>query len=123
MFPSVPDTLALIQAGQVRALGIMSEQRLKLLPDVPTSAELGWPKLVSSFWAGLYTTAGTPQPVLDRLNRELQRIVKSPGFAERVEPIGFEARAQSRAEFAQFNASEIKTWGQRVQNLGMKLDP
>lgn len=123
MFPSVPDTIALIQADKVRALAIMSKQRLKLLPDVPTTAELGWPGLVSSFWAGLYTTAGTPQPVLERLNRELQQIVKSPGFAARVEPLGFEPRAQSRAEFAQFNADEIRIWGQRVQSLGMKLDP
>jgi tripartite-type tricarboxylate transporter receptor subunit TctC len=66
MFPSVPDTLAFIVAGKLRALAIMSERRLQLLPDVPTTVELGWPKLVSSFWAGLYATAGTPQPVLDR---------------------------------------------------------
>ena len=78
MFPSVPDTLTLIMAGKLRALAIMSERRLQLLPNVPTTVELGWPKLISSFWAGLYTTAGTPQPVLDRLNRELVQIVKSP---------------------------------------------
>ncbi len=76
MFPSLPDTLALIMAGKLRALAIMSEGRSKLLPNVPTTKELGWPRLLSSFWAGLYTTAGTPQPVLDRLNRELVRIVR-----------------------------------------------
>jgi tripartite-type tricarboxylate transporter receptor subunit TctC len=123
MFPSVPDTLALITAGKLRALAIMSEARLKLLPNVPTTVELGWPRLLSSFWAGLYATAGTPQPVLDRLNRELVRIVKSPGFAERVEPLGFEARATTRAEFAQFNADEIDRWGRIVRGLGLKVDP
>ena len=61
MFPSVPDTLAFIVSGKLRALAIMSDRRLKLLPHVPTTVELGWPKLISSFWAGLYTTAGTPQ--------------------------------------------------------------
>ena len=64
MFPSVPDTLAFIASGKLRALAIMSDRRLKLLPQVPTTVELGWPELSSSFWAGLYTTAGTPQPIL-----------------------------------------------------------
>jgi tripartite-type tricarboxylate transporter receptor subunit TctC len=122
MFPSVPDTLALITAGKLRALAIMSERRLQLLPDVPTTVELGWSRLISSFWAGLYTTAGTPQPVLDRLNRELAQIVKSPGFAERVEPLGFEARATTLEEFAQFNVDEINRWGQIVRRLGIQVD-
>ena len=64
----------------------------------------------------------TPQPVLDRLNRELVRIVKSPGFAERVEPLGFEARATTREEFARFNADEIGRWGRIVRGLGLKVD-
>jgi tripartite-type tricarboxylate transporter receptor subunit TctC len=122
MFPSVPDTLAFIVSGKLRALAIMSDRRLKLLPHVPTTVELGWPKLISSFWAGLYTTAGTPQSVLERLNRELVQIMKSPGFAGRVEPLGFEARATTRDEFVQFNADEIKRWGQIVRGLGIQLN-
>ena len=122
MFPSVPDTLAFIVSGKLRALAIMSDRRLKLLPHVPTTVELGWPKLISSFWAGLYTTAGTPQSVLERLNRELMQIVRSPGFAGRVEPLGFEARATTRDEFVQFNADEIKRWGQIVRGLGIQLN-
>src|SRR2546423_2431457 len=121
MFPSVPDTLTFIVAGKLRALAVMSDRRLKLLPNVPTTVELGWPKLISSFWAGLYATAGTPQPVLDRLNRELVPIVKSPGFAKRVEPLGFEARATTLEEFAQFNADEISRWGQIVRRLGIQV--
>jgi tripartite-type tricarboxylate transporter receptor subunit TctC len=122
MFPSVPDVLTLIAAGKLRALAVMSDRRLKLLPGVPTTVELGWPKLISSFWAGLYATAGTPQPVLDRLNRELVQIVNSPGFAGRVEPLGFEARATTRDEFAQFNANEINRWGHIVRGLGIQLN-
>jgi tripartite-type tricarboxylate transporter receptor subunit TctC len=122
MFPSVPDTLTFITAGKLRALAIMRDRRLKLLPNVPTTVELGWPRLISSFWAGLYATAGTPQPVLDRLSRELMRIVRSPAFAGRVEPLGFEARATTRSEFAQFNADEIERWGQIVRGLGIQLN-
>jgi tripartite-type tricarboxylate transporter receptor subunit TctC len=122
MFPSVPDTLAFIVAGKLRPLAIMSDQRLKLLPDVPTTVELGWPKLISSFWAGLYARAGTPQPVLDRLNRELAQIVRSPAFTSRVEPLGFEPRATTRDEFVQFNLDEIERWGGIVNRLGIRLD-
>lgn len=123
MFPSVPDVLPLVSAGKLRALAIMSPRRLPLLPDVPTTVELGFPTLISSFWAGLYATAGTPPAVLDRLNRELVQIVKSPGFASKVEPLGFEARATTRAEFAQFNIDEVNRWGQIVRRLGLQLDP
>jgi tripartite-type tricarboxylate transporter receptor subunit TctC len=122
MFPSVPDSLAFIASGKLRALAIMSERRLKLLPQVPTTVELGWPNLLSSFWAGLYTTAGTPQPILDRLSRELVQIVQSPGFAARVEPLGFEVRATTRDEFSQFNSDEIKRWGLIVRELGIQLN-
>jgi tripartite-type tricarboxylate transporter receptor subunit TctC len=122
MFPSVPDTLTFITAGKLRALAIMRDRRLELLPNVPTTVGLGWPRLISSFWAGLYATAGTPQPVLDRLSRELMRIVRSPAFAGRVEPLGFEARATTRSEFAQFNADEIERWGQIVRGLGIQLN-
>jgi tripartite-type tricarboxylate transporter receptor subunit TctC len=52
--------------------------------------------------------AGTPQPVLDRLNRELTQIVKSPGFAGRVEPLGFEARATTRDEFSRFMSTRLE---------------
>lgn len=122
MFPSVPDTLSFIQSGKLRALAIMSARRSKVLPDVPTTAELGLPKLVSSFWAGLYATAGTPKPVLDRLNRELVQIIKSPAFSDRVEPLGFEARSTTLEEFAQFNADEIKRWGDIIRAHNIRLD-
>jgi tripartite-type tricarboxylate transporter receptor subunit TctC len=122
MFPSVPDALPFITGGKLRAVAIMSERRAKVLPDVPTTAEAGHPKLVGSFWAGLYTTAGTPRPVLERLNRELVKIIGSPAFAGRVEPLGFEARPTTLEEFAAFNATEIKRWGDIIRAHGIRVE-
>jgi tripartite-type tricarboxylate transporter receptor subunit TctC len=122
MFPSVPDVLPFIKGGKLRAVAIMSERRAKVLPDVPTTAEAGHPKLVGSFWAGLYATAGTPKPVLERLNRELTKIVASPAFADRVEPLGFEARPTTLEEFAAFNATEIKRWGDIIRAHGIRVE-
>ena len=122
MFPSIPDSLSYFKAGKLHPVAIMSETRSKLLPDVPTTAEVGHPKLLGSFWAGLYTTAGVPKPVLDRLNSELGKIIKSPAFIDRVEPLGFEARAMTREEFAKFNADEIEHWGRVVRAFGIQVD-
>jgi tripartite-type tricarboxylate transporter receptor subunit TctC len=72
MFPLVADVFAFLHDGQPKAAAVMSDQRAKLLPDVPTTTELGYPKLVlSPIWTALYTRAGTPQPIVDRLNRKL----------------------------------------------------
>jgi len=122
VFPSVPDVLSFIQAGRLRALAIMSTRRSKALPDVPTTAELGRPELISSIWAGLYTNAGTPKPVLDRLNHELVRVISAPGFRDRFEAQGFEVRPGTAGEFEAFAADETKRWGDLIRTLGIRAD-
>lgn len=122
VFPSVPDVLSFLQAGQLRAVAIMSEERSKVLPDVPTTAEVGQPRLVSSIWAGLYTNAGTPKPVIDRLNRELVKIIASPVFKDKFEAMGFQVKPTTPDEFGAFAAAETKRWGDLIRELGVKLD-
>jgi tripartite-type tricarboxylate transporter receptor subunit TctC len=122
VFPSIPDVLSFVQAGQLRALATMADKRSKALPDVPTTAELGHPELVSAIWSGLYTRAGTPQPVIDRLNRELVQIIKSPVFKDKFEAIGFEVRPTTPAEFGAFAAAETKRWGEIIRALNIRLE-
>jgi tripartite-type tricarboxylate transporter receptor subunit TctC len=122
MFPSIPDVLSFIQAGQLRALATMAETRSKALPDVPTMGELGHPELVSAIWSGLYTRAGTPQPIIDRLNRELVRIIASPVFKDKFEAIGFEVRPTTPAEFGAFAAAETRRWGEIIRALNIRLE-
>lgn len=122
MFPSISDVLTFLQAGKLRAVAAMSERRLKLAPDVPTTAELGYPGLVSSIWSGLYTNAGTPQPIVDRLNRELVKIISSPAFKDKFEALGFEVRPSTPQQFADFAAAETKRWGEIIKTLNIKPD-
>lgn len=122
MFPSISDVLTFLQAGKLRAVAAMSETRLKLAPDVPTTAELGYPGLVSSIWSGLYTNAGTPQPIVDRLNRELVKIISSPAFKDKFEALGFEVRPSTPQQFADFAAAETKRWGEIIKTLNIKPD-
>ena len=120
MFPSISDVLSFLQAGKLRAVAVMSDKRLKQIPDVPTTAELGYPGLISSIWSGLYTNAGTPQPVIDRLNKELVKIINSPVFKDKFEALGFEVRPSTPQEFGDFAAAETKRWGEIIKELNIK---
>jgi tripartite-type tricarboxylate transporter receptor subunit TctC len=122
MFPSIPDALPMLQAGQIRPVAVMADKRSPLLPDVPTTAELGYPALQSAIWSALYTTAGTPKPVVDKLCNELARIVESPAFKTRFEAMGFEVRSSTPQELANFAASETRRWGDIIKALNIRLN-
>ncbi|MDB5617336.1 tripartite tricarboxylate transporter substrate binding protein [Tardiphaga sp.] len=122
MFPSIPDALPMLQAGQMRAIALMAEKRSPAIPDVPTTAELGYPKLLSAIWAGLYTTAGTPKPVVDRLAAELAVIIDAPQFKNKFEAMGFEVRSSTPEQLGAYAASETKRWGDIIKALDIKLN-
>jgi tripartite-type tricarboxylate transporter receptor subunit TctC len=122
MFPSIPDALPMLQASQIHPVAVMADKRSSLLPDVPTTAELGYPALQSAIWSALYTTAGTPKPVVDKLSGELVRIVESPAFKKRFEAMGFEVRSSTPEELANFAASETRRWGDIIKALNIRLN-
>jgi tripartite-type tricarboxylate transporter receptor subunit TctC len=122
VFPSIPDALPMLQSGQIHPVAVMAEKRSPLLPDVPTTAELGYPALQSAIWSALYTTAKTPKPVVDKLTSELVRIVESPAFKKRFEAMGFEVRSSTPEELANFTASETRRWGDIIKALNIRLN-
>jgi tripartite-type tricarboxylate transporter receptor subunit TctC len=123
MFPLIADTFSFLQARQLKAVAVMSEARAKSLPNVPTTAELGYPKLVlSPIWTALYTNAGTPQPVIDRLNRELVQIIAAPAFVSRFEAAGYEIKTSTPQELGSFAAAETVRWGQIIKELNIQVE-
>jgi tripartite-type tricarboxylate transporter receptor subunit TctC len=123
MFPLAADVFSFVKSGKVHAFAMMSDARAKSLPDVPTTAELGLPKLkLSPIWTALYTVAGTPAPVVARLNRELVRIIAAPAFAARLEVAGYEVRASSPEELQSFAAAETTKWGEIIRALDVHLE-
>jgi tripartite-type tricarboxylate transporter receptor subunit TctC len=123
MFPLVADVLAFLRGGRLKAFATINAQRAKALPDIPTSAELGYPKLVlTPIWTALYTNAGTPKPIVDRLNRELVKIIASPAFTGRFAGTGFEFRTSSPDELAAFAAAETVRWGEIVRSLNIQVE-
>jgi tripartite-type tricarboxylate transporter receptor subunit TctC len=123
MFPLVADVLPFAQSGKINVHAIMSARRAKTLPDVPTTAELGYGALrLGPIWTALYTNAGTPKPVIDRLSGEIARIIAAPQFRDKFEALGYDVRSSSPEELASFAAAETARWGGIIKRLNVHLD-
>ncbi len=105
-----------IQAGKLRPLAVTGKKRMAALPNVPTVAELGFPKLTLESWAAFVAPKGTPAPIIERLRTEIDKVVKSPDFAHRLEALGFEPLSTSPAELARMIKEESERWGQIIKD-------
>jgi len=109
-----------IKAGKLRALGSASEKRLAILPDLPTFVELGYPNFFSGSFYGLLAPAGTPQPILEKLQKEIAKIIHSPESLARLESVGAFAVGGTGPELARYLKREVDTWGKIVRQHGIK---
>lgn len=101
---------ALVKAGKVMAIAFTHASRSKLFPDVPTTAESGYPYLTYTLWFGLFAPAGTSAPIAERIHRDTTAILKKPEFIEKyIAPSGFELVANSPAEFADAIRADVAT--------------
>jgi tripartite-type tricarboxylate transporter receptor subunit TctC len=107
MFETIPNSIPYIQSGQLRALAVTVDTRSKQLPDVPTVAEAGVKDFVSRGWLGVMAPAGTPQPIIDKLNAAVHKAVASPAVTKRLTDLGLEVKTSTPAEFSAFIASEV----------------
>ncbi|UUX97101.1 tripartite tricarboxylate transporter substrate binding protein [Aquabacterium sp. J223] len=114
---------ALVASGKLRALAVTTAQRSALFPNLPTLAESGFRDFDSYTWLGLYAPAGTPQAVVDRLNRDINQILRSPEVAARLREQNAEAGgAMTPAQFRKHVDSELVKWQRTVQVTGVKVD-
>jgi tripartite-type tricarboxylate transporter receptor subunit TctC len=100
-----------IQAGLLKAIATTYTKRISAYPTLPTTAEQGYPTVEIGHWAGLLAPRGTPQPIIDRMNAELQAALKAPEVAEKLSPSGIEPAGGSVSDFAAFITSERKRLG------------
>jgi tripartite-type tricarboxylate transporter receptor subunit TctC len=112
-----------IQQKKVRPLGVASLTRLTQIPQVPTLDESGVPKFVSVSWSGVVAPAGTPAPVIDKLNAAINEELKSTVMIERLLRLGAEIKAGTPKDFAAFITEEGPKWAEVVKSSGMKLAP
>jgi len=111
-----------VKAGRVRGLGVTGPKRSPALPDIPTIAEAGVPGYEATTWTGIVGPAGLPKPIIARLNAELNKVVASPGFREKVAPIGSEPAGGTPEQFRDFIRTEHAKWGDIVRRAGAKAD-
>lgn len=118
----VPQLLQLIRDGKIRAVGYTGPQRSPELPDVATMTESGYPQVGFNpdVWMGILAPAGTPNAIIDKLNREVNATLKSDEMAPALKRFGYEAKVTTPAEFGQFFTAELRKWPPILQTTGLK---
>jgi len=109
-----------IRSGKLRALAVAGPARLALLPEVPTTAEAGLPGIEAIAWNGIFARAGTPQPVLQILHREIVKAYNAPDVKKQVQETGGYVVADTPEEFAAFVRSESAKWSKVIRDANIK---
>jgi tripartite-type tricarboxylate transporter receptor subunit TctC len=122
MFDAAPSLIAHVRSGKLRVLAAASAERNRLLPDVPTFAELGYPKVAVSLWYGLLVPAATPKPVIERLNRDVAKALGSADVRDKLLAQGAEPMPGTPEAFGTFMQEEMAKWAPVVKQAGVKLD-
>ncbi len=118
MFTTIPGAIALIKAGNLRALAVTSPERSPALPDVPTMAEQGLPGFQALSWHGILAPADTPDTVVAILNNAFTQALKSPEVTQRLANEGAAAANLNTEAFRSFIGQEVKNWAQAVKSSG-----
>jgi tripartite-type tricarboxylate transporter receptor subunit TctC len=122
VFIGIPAALPHIKAGRLRALAVVAPQRSPALPEVPTSEEAGLKDFEVTTWYGVLAPAGTPRPIVTRLNSELGKIMHTPDMKERLAGLATDPHTTTPEEFAAYLKQEIAKWGDVVRKANLKAD-
>jgi tripartite-type tricarboxylate transporter receptor subunit TctC len=109
----------MVRSGKLRALAIADRERLAILPDVPTMAEAGYP-IEGLGWNGIFVPAGTPRPVIERLQKEIARVLQLKEIQDDALALGTRAGGEKPEEFAAFVRSEVQKWGKVIKDAAIK---
>ena len=121
-FGVLPPALGNLQAGTLRAIAVLSPKRFSLLPDVPTASESGLPGFESVLHYGVLAPAGTPRPIIDRLNAALRALVDTEQVKQRILAEGGDPMTSTPEEYARDIDSEETKWGSLVRKLNLKVE-
>jgi tripartite-type tricarboxylate transporter receptor subunit TctC len=119
---TLPAVMPHVRSGKARAIGITSSARSPFFPELPTVAEQGLPGFEATAWAGLFAPAGTPEPILQRLNAEVVKALGQPEVQKRFQDLSMPTIGDSRAAFDAFLKAEFARWGRAVKLSGAKVD-
>ncbi|MCX7143230.1 MAG: tripartite tricarboxylate transporter substrate binding protein [Proteobacteria bacterium] len=120
MFSSPTTMLTHVREGRLRALGVVLNQRSPLLPDVPTMAEAGYPGFANVSWAAMVGPAKMPREIVNRLNREINAVLKEPGIREQLERHAIEIAGSTPEELTGILKSQLDVWSRSLSEAGVK---
>ena|SRR5690349_11493529 len=117
----LPAIVGMLQAGQLKALAVASTKRTQALPDVPTSAEAGFPQYISESWFGVIGPRALPKSLVTRLNNDIVKVLNEPAIQEKVVRQGAEPRPTTPEQFAKMQRDEYVELGALIKEIGMKV--
>lgn len=121
MFDNMPSAIQHVRSGKLRPIAVTTAKRSSELPDVPTIAEAGVPGYEATSWFGLWAVAGTPAPILTKLQTALTKVLKDPAVAKKIADQGGEVVIETPAQFDAFIKSEAAKWGKVVKESGAEV--
>jgi tripartite-type tricarboxylate transporter receptor subunit TctC len=121
-FDNVPNVLPHIKAGKMKVIGVSGLQRSVLLPETPTVAEAGVPGFEVNVWFGMQVPAGTPRPIVDKLNRDIVTLLKEPDVVQRFRAQGVEVVASTPEQFSTLVRSEVAKWTQLIKDANIRIE-
>jgi tripartite-type tricarboxylate transporter receptor subunit TctC len=119
MLETIPNALPLARSGQMRAIGVTTNERSSLAPDIPTLAESGLPGFDVSAWTGLLVPAGTPHAIIDRLNAETRKITSDEKYVSLIHSMGTDVASSSPEAFGTFMRDDIARWTKVIDSAGI----
>lgn len=121
-FAGVPNALAQVPSGRLKALAVTTAKRIPQLPDVPTMQEAGVPGYEASVWLALLAPAGTPRDIVTRLNSEIAKLMAAPDTKKALSDAGVEVAPSTPEAMANYMVGEMERWGKVVKEAGIKME-
>lgn len=121
-FAGVPNALAQVPQGRLKALAVTTAKRIPQLPDVPTMQEAGVPGYEASVWLALLAPAGTPPDIVNKLNTEIAKAMSSPETKKALYTAGVEVSLSSPEGMSEYMVQELSRWGKVVKDTGIKIE-
>src|SRR6476661_6718698 len=115
---TLPPVTPHIRSGALRGIGVASDKRNSAIPDVPTYGEMGYPNVYSGSWVGFFAPAKTSDAIVEKLNAEINALMKEPDSLDKLAKAGFDPVVKSVAEANDYYKSEIESWGKMVMAIG-----
>ena len=122
LFDNIPNVLQQLKAGKMKAIAVTGAQRAVLFPSIPTVAESGVPGFEVNVWFGMQLPAGTPKPLVERMNRDIVRVLKEPEVIKKFRDQGVEVIASTPAAFSLLLQSEVIKWTQVIRDANIKVE-